>query len=497
MKMKKVMALVLAGVMTASLAACGGDATTDAPAADNTADTNVEADTNADANADADTSADAEADAAPAELSGKLTIWTLAADLQQFGDHFKELNPGVEVETVVIAPEDYPTKVDAAIGGGDDSVDIIVGEPQMLKDMFAAGYFEDLNQAPYNAQDYAGKIVDYVWEVGQDDNGIQRAISYQITPAGFYYRRDIAETVFGTSDPEAIGELFSSYDKILETAQTLKDAGYKIFASDSETSYFSGQSAWVVDGKLNIDQSRYDYMDMVIALFQNEYTSFSNQWTAPWYQAMSGPVPVLTAAVAGGDWGTDADGNVNLNVWDAENFNANVGNYTTEEAEVFAFGLPAWGVLTMRDNVKDTAGKWGVCSGPDYGYGGGTFIGISSLSKNKELAWEFLKFCTLNEETADWWIEVSQGDTVSLISALEKHADDANEVYGGQKLYAFWLEQAEGIDYSTTTQYDKQIGDAWGTAITAIKTGEMTKEDALNTFYDTVASTYPDIVIER
>ena len=82
----------------------------------------------------------------------------------------------------------------------------------------------------------------------------------------------------------------------------------------------------------------------------------------------------------------------------------------------------------------------------------------------------------MNEETANWWIEFSEGDTVSLIPALEAHKDDANEVYGGQKLYAFWLEQAKGIDYSKVTRYDKAIGDAWGNAISAIKTGEKTKE---------------------
>ena len=96
----------------------------------------------------------------------------------------------------------------------------------------------------------------------------------------------------------------------------------------------------------------------------------------------------------------------------------------------------------------------------------------------------------LNEETADWWIETSQGDTVSLISALEKHKDDTNEVYGGQKLYSFWLEQAKGIDYSLVTKYDTEIGNAWGNAISKIKTGELDKDAAIAEFYDTVESTF-------
>ena len=46
-------------------------------------------------------------------------------------------------------------------------------------------------------------------------------------PAVVFYRRDIAEKVFGTDDPEEIGNLFQDYDTILSTGETLRDAGYK------------------------------------------------------------------------------------------------------------------------------------------------------------------------------------------------------------------------------------------------------------------------------
>lgn len=475
MKLRKLTAVLLAGVMALSMVACGGEK---APAATDDAATTETTATDDAAATDAE---------APAELSGKLVVWTLANDLIQFGDQFMAANPGVEVETVVIAPADYPTKVQSALLGGETEPDIICGEPQMLGSMYEAGFFEDLDQAPYNAQDYADKIVDYVWEVGQDADGIQRAISYQITPAGLYYRRDIATEVFGTDDPAEIGKLFADYQTILETGETLKAAGYKIFASDAEINYFSGDTAWVVDGKLNVDQARFDYLDLCVALYQNDLTAFAAQWAAPWYQAMSGPVPLLTAET---QWGND-----DLNVWDAEAFAA--ATEGAETTEVFAFGLPSWGVLTMRDNVGDNSGKYGVCSGPSYGFGGGTFIGISSQSERKELAWEYVKFCTLTESTLEWWIEASQGDTVSYIPVLEAHADDENAVYGNQKLYAFWLEQAEGIDYSKVTKYDTAIGDAWGAAITTVKTGEKSKDDAIAEFYDVVAATYPELEITK
>lgn len=479
MKLKKLMAIMLAGTMVFGLTACGGGSGSGSSTGSGSASTEAGDDGAADDGAAGDT----------ASAGGeKLVVWTLAKDLETFAEHYMEQNSDVAIETVVIEPANYVTKVQTALNGGQKEPDIIVGEPQMLEDFYDAGYFEDLNQAPYNAQDYADQIVDYVWQVGQDADGIQRAISYQITPAGIYYRRDIAQEVFGTEDPEEIGKLFADYPTILDTAETLKSKGYRIFASDAEISYFSGDSAWVIDGVLNVDQGRYDYQDLCISLYQDDLTAYANQWSTPWYQAMAGEVPILSADIQ--NYADDS-----VNVWDAEQFaEATEGMDTTE---VFAFGLPSWGVLTMRDNVQDTSGKWGVCSGPAYGFGGGTFIGISSQSERKDLAWDFLKFCTLNEDTANWWIEVSEGDTVSLIPVLEAHAEDANEVYGGQQLYKFWLEQAEGIDYSKVTRYDKVIGDAWGSATTSIKTGEKTKEEALEEFYDVVESTYPEITVNR
>ncbi len=478
MKLRKIMATLLAGAMTLSLAACGSSAP-EAPAADTAAET-----TEAPA---AEEAAD-NTDTANAGTEGeKLVIWTLAKDLQTFAEKYVE-DHNVQIETVVIEPADYVTKVQTALNGGQTTPDIIVGEPQMLEDFYDAGYFEDLNQAPYNAQDYKGQIVDYVWEVGQDAEGVQRTISYQITPAGIYYRRDIASEVFGTDDPDEVGKLFKDYPTILDTAEKLKSAGYRIFASDAEINYFSGDSAWVVDDTLNVDQARLDYMDLVCDLYQKDLTAYANQWSTPWYQAMAGEVPILTAAVQ--SYADDS-----INVWDAEGFAE--ATKDLDKTQVFAFGLPSWGVLTLRDNVGETSGKWGVCSGPSYGFGGGTFIGISAMSEHKDLAWDFLKWVTLDENTAEWWIEKSEGDTVSLVSVLEKHKDDANEVYGGEHLYSFWQAQAAGIDYSKVTRYDKVIGDAWGAAITAIKTGEADKETAINEFYDVVESTYPEIKINR
>ena len=103
----------------------------------------------------------------------------------------------------------------------------------------------------------------------------------------------------------------------------------------------------------------------------------------------------------------------------------------------------------------------------------------------------------------------AKGEVFDKVLGLEMGADDYMEKpFDSKELVARVKavlrrykpqaqEQAAGIDYSKVTRYDKVINDAWGAAITAIKTGEKNKDDALNEFYDVVESTYPDITVNR
>ena len=131
MNWKKVVSVLLVSAMTLSMAACGDTASTSDNAAAGT---------------------ETKGSTANASSDEKLVVWTLSNDLIDFGKRFQE-QTGVEVDTVVIEPADYPTKVQTALLAGEKEPDIIVGEPKMLEDFFDAGFFEDLNQAPYNAQD--------------------------------------------------------------------------------------------------------------------------------------------------------------------------------------------------------------------------------------------------------------------------------------------------------------------------------------------------------
>lgn len=415
----------------------------------------------------ASTAASGAASAANTALP-KVTVWTLAKDLEQFGEYYTQ-QTGNEVEVVVIDSADYSTKLTTALNGKSDEADVIVGEPQMLTDFFRAGYFADLTS--YGAADTASDLlVDYIVKAGQDESGVQRALSYQVTAGSVIYRRDLAKEVFGNDDPDFIHEKFATWDAILETAKTLKEKGYCLFGDAGSLHWFASSKPWVTDGVLSVSEDADKYFDTAVQLYQNEEIAFCPEWSAAWYASMAGVLPVNAGWSKLEELPSD-----------------------TPTTQVFSYIMPSWGAVIIRDNAKDNVGNFGVCKGVNSFFGGGTFMGISSYSKNADAAWKFIEFCTLNEDTSKWWLEKSNGDVVSMKSVLDANKDFENPAFGNQKTYAFYLQEAQSIDYSTVTEYDSTVNSAYGVAIESVEKGEADKPTALKTFYETVSATYPDL----
>lgn len=399
----------------------------------------------------------------------KIVVWTLANDLKQFADRYTQ-ETGNEVEVVVFDSADYATKITQTLGAKSKDVDIFVGEPQMLPNFYEAGFCADLSEFDSEVR---GRLVDYTYQAGKDENGVLRAISYQATPGSVIYRRDIAQEVFGTDDPDVIAEKFASFNTIVDTAAELNAKGYSIFGDTGALRWFSiSSSPWVKDGEIIVDQDRLDYFDAAVELYQKEYVAFAPEWSAAWYASMAGPLPVNAG-------------------WNAlENIDA-----STPQTQVFAYVMPSWGALIIRDNANDNKGLYGVCSGVSSFFGGGTFLAVNEYSGKKEAAKQFLEYCTLNDDTAQWWLEASNGDVVANKAVLDANKDYQNPSFGNQNTYEFYLKELEKVDYSLITGYDDCCKEAFGAAIVSVQEGKQTKQEALKEFYTVVITQYPELSI--
>lgn len=401
----------------------------------------------------------------------KLTIWSFTDELKPAIEKFEELHD-VEVELTIVPIADYPTRLKPVLESGKGAPDIFTGELAFIKDWIEQDYWETLSQEPYNVEDLKGDFVDYVYELGRNDSGDIKALSWQTTPGGIFYRRSIAMEVLGTDDPAVIGEMFATREGLDEVGVKMKEAGYRLFPDEGAIRWFTqgdDPQPWVNENdELIMSEGRINHFDYAKDLREKDLTAFAPEWSPAWFAAMDGPIPYNAG-------------------WDEIDESA-------DTVEVFAYALPTWGLHSvLKLNTEETVGDWAVTNGPNPYFWGGTWLGIYSGSEKKDLAWEFVQMMTHDEEFLTEWAQ-DTGDVLSYLPVTEKIKDDFTEPFlGGQNNYTFFLDEAAKINPDHITKYDQQLDTMFGTMVVEYIEGARTKEEAIQEFYNLVRNAYPHI----
>ncbi|MCA0989297.1 ABC transporter substrate-binding protein [Guptibacillus algicola] len=399
-----------------------------------------------------------------------LKVWSFTDELKKPITKFEEKN-GVTVELTIVPIADYPTKLKPVLESGVGAPDVFTGEIAFLKQWVNAGYWENLSEKPYNVDEIADNYVPYVFDLGKDQNGDVRALSWQTTPGGLFYKRSIAKEVLGTDDPTEIGEMLSSMDKVFEVSEKMKEKGYRMFPDEGSIRWFAqgdNPQPWVNEkDELKLTDEKIEFLDYAKELRENSYTALAPEWSPSWFEAMDKPIKVKE------------DGK-------------------ETETEVFSYVLPTWGLHSvLKTNVKESNGDWAVTSGPSPYFWGGTWLGVYNKSENKELAYDFVKMMTQDDEfLTDWATET--GDVLSYLPVTNKIKDDfSDEFLGGQNNYKFFLEQAKNIEPGIVTKYDQQLDTFYGNAVSEYVDGKKTKEAAIKEFYRKAQNAYPELKVPK
>ena len=385
--------------------------------------------------------------------SGVLNVWSSGEELGRFVENFNKVYPDIEVKITVVPNSDFVAKITPALAGG-QGPDIFTGESDYVKYFVNAGVWQDLRQAPYSCDQYTGDMWEYVRSVGTDSSGAVRALSWQASPGSLIYRRDLAQKVLGVSEPADVAKLLQSNQAMLEVAAAFEAQGIKMFASweDILNMQFSNRkSPWVVDGKLSIDSSMVEFMDMAKTITEKGYDLAVSPWAPEWMAAV-------------------------------------------ESDDCFCYVLPTWGYqFVVKPSASTTIGKWGLCQGPVPYVKGGTWLGINKDSKQKDLAWTFLKYVTLDSEAQIAYAK-QYAEYVSLKSANETlSTEPGEEVLGGQNLFAFYNGQMAKIPSDLMTQYDGQLNNAFLSIVRSYATGRLSKDAALQQFTEDAKTAYPEL----
>ncbi|SHF93186.1 ABC-type glycerol-3-phosphate transport system, substrate-binding protein [Caldanaerobius fijiensis DSM 17918] len=398
----------------------------------------------------------------PEDYKGTIVLWSFTDEPKYMIEKFNKVYPNIKVQFTQMPFNDYITKMKSVLQAGVGVPDVFSGEIQFVKIWSETDYWENLSAPPYNADKIAANMVPYVVKLGSDEKGNIRALSWQATPGGFWYRRSLAKKYFGTDDPDKISQMMSTMSGLFDMGKKIyQESGGKIhllanWGDLQSLQYAIRKNPWVKDNTLFIDPEMMKVFDLAKEARDNNIEAKINSWTPAWAASMA-------------------------------------------QGTVFGYFIPSWGLqFVLKVNAPKTSGDWALATGPAHLWGGGTWFGIYSKSQKKDLAWQFVKFVTSNEDYLRQYVK-DKGDFISYVPIIKEFAnsDSFKEPFlGGQNYYKVLSKEAQYIDASVITKYDANINTFFGNAVGLYVDGKKSKGDAINQFKKDVKNAYPDIKVD-
>lgn len=318
--------------------------------------------------------------------------------IEYFYDKYPQYREYVEVINLGIGAtsDEYKAQIKSALSASSSKPASIVAFDEAVSDEFVgSSSFVTAKSVGITDKDYSNAYT-YTKQRGSY-NGKLKFLSWQASPGGFVYRTDIAQAVWGESDPEFIQSKVKDWDTFLATAEELKEAGYYILSGPDDVQYARG-----------CDYTSVKKDSVYKTLVSKKYTTGSEMWDDKW----------------------------NL-------------NFTSDNVFGY-FGCPWFVNWSINDYPgSDTYGKRNVCAGPAAYSWGGTYLGITENCQNKELAALLVKtLCCdedvmyrMSEETLDYV------NNSKVIEKLIKNGWGAMPELGGQNPLSIWNENGKKITY--------------------------------------------------
>lgn len=400
----------------------------------------------------------------PEDYKATLKVWGWDDNyFKTMTGEFNKQYPNVKFEYTPVANGDYLQKLQTALASGGDVPDILWSIIDSRGRMFELDTWEALDKAPYNFD--KSQVFSYIQPLMVNSKGNVVGIEQGVNPAGFAYRRDLAKQYLGNDDPKELQKILSNWDSFIELGKQVKQkSDGKIFMLPGMTDalqILDGQNSTPVveNGTIKITNAYKKSLDYLVKFRDAGIVNKLDSWSPAWYAAYGQGVNIFSGCAT----------------WTPQ--------------------------FVIEPNDKDGKGKshWGLMDAPGGNFSwGGTAMGISKASKNKDSAWEFIKFATASKEGG-----LAAKKVGFLTSFKEPYKDvefasDKNEWFGGQDIGKFFMNDVvPNIKVRPMTQYDNVIHDALVLVSTDINNNaKMTSADALKEFIQEVKNKLPDMKVE-
>lgn len=379
------------------------------------------------------------------------------------------LNNGLRSSFRSISDEEsYYSTIDSILSSNasltsNDKIDLfLVSEEYLLKYM-ASGYAINLLTLGFQETDFASQY-SFARDEAISSKKEYLASGFQLSPGLFAYRRDLAQTVFGTSDPAEIQTKVDSWENFKKTAQAVKDQGYFMLSGfgDSLDPFLNGISAPLVNANVvNFDASLENWVSQTKEFTSSGFNNSTEYESTNWILDQGTSSQVFSFFLS-----AEQSANLVVNSLSNPDGEQKLGN----------------GIF----------GQWGLCQGPVNYRRNNMYLMAAKGSDNTAVVKEIIREMTMDSQimkaiASAFRLSVNNE---AVMDSFTK--DNLNPMYqqGDLKLYA---EMNKKATVRQSTIYDQRIRYLLlhNSGFKNYFLGKITEEEAKTKFYNAVKQTYP------
>lgn len=351
----------------------------------------------------------------------------------------------VDFDYTSVSMNIFEDRINATLASGEDAPDIIICDSSYASLLARSDMTKPLNSIgiSYGELQY---MYEYTFALTTDTDAVIKGVTWEITPGAVYYRRSVASSVLGVSEPYEVQPYFESWEAFLNTASYVNeqtDGRTRILSntSDIEDAYINGKTqSWFNDsGNITVPEYMEDYLGIIKTLTDNELTFDDSRWSSAW--------------------------------------SSRISNRTT----LSYFGNIRFGEIFLKTSGS---GDWGIVMPPVNYFDGGNFLFVTSYCDMDYSARQFIRDVAINSDHLEDMAEDQY--TVNNISIMLTCADDSDyeqSWLGGQNPFKIFSQVAWNIDASTVSPYDEIIADEFIDAANSYVSGTYgDTEEALDAF---------------
>lgn len=347
--------------------------------------------------------------------------------------NYKKLHPEVTIKLNILAYGDHHTALQTALATGSGAGDVDCIEVGYVGRFMEGGGLVNLDDAPYNAKQYRNLVTAYAWSQATATDGRNYAMPTDVASGTMFYRKDVLDRL-GVK----VSDLTKSWDSFIAVGKQMK-------AKDPSVSLMgdAGQLAFLY-WKANVADGEYEFFDK-----SGKVLVDSPRFVKAFELAKAVRDAKLDAKI--GNWSPEWTDGLNKGTLAVQFFGA-------------------WFEGTMRGIVPTTTGKWRSADLPNNTFGswGGSFYAIPKESKQKDAAWDFIKYMTLTKEA-----QLSSLKAISALPSL-KSAQNLPELrqplafLGGQVARTTWVKNANKVKAVDVNKLDAVATEEVGKALTSV-----------------------------